>query len=51
MENLTPVRPASIIGNSRLKEIKTIKGVANDLIKQKKQNFDLEKKFFKINEI
>ena len=48
MENLTPVRPASIIGNSRLKEIKTIKGVANDLIKQKKQNFELEKKFFKI---
>lgn len=48
MENLTPVRPASIIGNSRLKEIKTIKGVANDLLQQKKKNFDLEKKFFKI---
>lgn len=48
MENLTPVRPASIIGNSRLKEIKTIKGVANNLLSQKKQNFDLEKKFFKI---
>lgn len=48
MENLTPVRPASIIGNSRLREIKTIKGVANDLLKQKKQNFELEKKFFKI---
>ena len=48
MENLTPVRPASIIGNSRLKEIKTIKGVANNLLKQKKQSFDLEKKFFRI---
>jgi murein DD-endopeptidase MepM/ murein hydrolase activator NlpD len=48
MENLTPVRPASIIGNSRLREIKTIKGIAQDLVKQKKQNFELEKKFFKI---
>jgi hypothetical protein len=48
MENLTPVRPASIIGNSRLKEIKTIRGVANNLLLQKKQNLNLEKKFFRI---
>lgn len=48
MENLTPVRPASIIGNTRLKELKTIKGVANNLISQKNKNFDLEKKFFKV---
>jgi murein DD-endopeptidase MepM/ murein hydrolase activator NlpD len=47
MEKLTPVRPASIIGNTRLKELKTIKGVATNLISQKKKNFDLEKKFFK----
>jgi hypothetical protein len=48
MENLTPVRPSAIIGNTRLKEIKTIKGVAKDLLLQKKQNFDLERKFFRI---
>ena len=48
MEKLTPVRPASIIGNTRLKELKTIKGVANNLVAQKKKNFDLEKKFFKV---
>jgi len=48
MEKLTPVRPASIIGNTRLKELKTIKGVATNLISQKKKNFDLEKKFFKV---
>ncbi len=48
MENLTPVRPASIIGNTRLKELKTVHGVAKNLVLQKKKNFDLEKKFFKI---
>jgi hypothetical protein len=48
MENLTPVRPASIIGNTRLKELKTIKGVAKNLVTQKTKNFDLEKKFFKV---
>ena len=48
MENLTPVRPASIIGNTRLKELKTIKGVAKNLVIQKTKNFDLEKKFFKV---
>ena len=48
MEKLTPVRPSSIIGNTRLKELKTIKGVATNLISQKKKNFDLEKKFFKV---
>ena len=51
MENLTPVRPASIRGNTRLKELQTIKGVAKNIITQKKKNLDLEKKFFKLQKI
>lgn len=51
MENLTPVRPASIRGNTRLKELQTIKGVAKNIITQKKKNLDLEKKFFKLQKL